>query len=89
MSARWSPLLAVLLVGCAHLDGFATFIGAEAVGIGALTVHYLKHPTHPACTVTHGPDSMVTTPVVVQAQDGEQWGTECLTPAEVRRLRHQ
>ena len=83
------PLVLVLVCGCAHFDGFATVIGAEAVGIGALTVHYIKHPSHPACTISRGPDTVVTKPTPTKELTGERWGNDCLTDEEVRRLRHE
>lgn len=52
-------------------------------------VHGLNHPTHPACDITRGPDTMVTQPVALSSVRGQRWGNECLTWAEVRRLRHE
>lgn len=86
---KLTPLLLVLTCACAHFDGFATLIGAEAVGIGALTVHYIKHPSHPRCTISRGPDTVVTVPTSARELEGQMWNGQCLTQDEVRRLRHE
>jgi hypothetical protein len=87
---RLGLVLLVLAGACAHFDGFATFVGAGTLVIAAKTVHDLKHPSHPKCSVTHGPDTAVADGqrVFVAPQDGERWGDECLTWPQVRALRH-
>lgn len=82
-------LFLVLTCACAHFDAFGTFIGAGVVGIGVATVHELKHPKHPACTISRGPDTVVTRPTPTRELKGERWGNECLTWEEVRKLRHE
>lgn len=53
-----------------------------------MLVHGLKHPSHPSCTISRGPDTAVTQPVAARELRGQLWGDECLTWEEVRRLRH-
>ena len=63
-------------------------VGSIAVEWVHTLVHGLQHPTHPACDVTRGPDTMVTQPIALHSVRGYRWGNDCLTWAEIRRLRH-
>ena len=68
---------------------------AVTLPVGSITaewvhtlVHGLAHPSHPACSKDVGPDTMVIQPLVLHPQTGYRWGNDCLTWAEIRRLRH-
>lgn len=70
-------------------SGFLMVFGAIPTEIGGVTLHYLKHPSHPNCYKYVGPDTMVTVPVELKAIDGRMWGNECLSWDEERKLRHE
>jgi hypothetical protein len=48
-----------------------------------------KHPSHPDCWLTRGPDTTVAQPITIAPQKGQVWSNECVTWDEVRRLRHE
>lgn len=69
-------------------SGFLMVFGAIPAEIGGVTLYSLKHPTHPDCTISRGPDTAVTRPVAARELTGRMWGGQCLTWDEERHYRH-
>lgn len=69
-------------------SGFLMAYGQILANMARFTIYHVKHPSHPNCSISRGPDTAVTVPVRARELSGQMWNGQCLTWDEVRTLRH-
>jgi hypothetical protein len=68
-------------------SGFLMGYGQGIANMARFVLYHVKHPSHPSCVVSRGPDTTVTVPMAVQPIKGWMWGGECLTWEQIRQVR--